>query len=662
MSLTTFNTNFLKGSYRDDVTFLLKIAENAPLAMGTNTSGLHPHIDGKQNLAIGYGYDFAANGVDQSIRDLIAAGATITDEASLRVELAQLTRGHATSAQQVTIASLVSLPTEGAASALLTIAIQHRDRPTDPLDISRSFENFLQNNGIELPDSRERAALMSMWYQLPGAVGYGGYFINKLGGLSNMSQALIEGNRAEVWYQIRYQSSNNGTDGAMRRFAEAEMFGLYNDSANVTPDEANQVYRMLQLHRDTILAYESNFGSRIAAANVNYELTGTDQVDILVQALNPARDAIIADLQDNYPSLAGKDLSGYLSTSIYIDPNRNNAGEQLNPSHNGILNARQNEVSGNEIISNDILIGEDGDDTLEGGKGNDTLVGGIGLDRYIWNTGDGTDTIIDEDKQGLIIINNGSPQNLFAAGAFVETAPGSGVWTQTMADGSILTLTHHSPWRLVTADGSEIILGNDWQDGDFGIHLQNVIMLPGLTPAQEIPGDLAPKDFDTQQPGVQTLTDALGNIITDPNMAEPGRADSLNGSAGSDRIAGLLGTDILDGKEDDDQLEGGGGRDNLTGGPGNDLLHGGDPVNLAGIDFRDFGGATADGSYGDFLSAGMGNDSLIGSAQSDALMGGEGDDLMVGGAGHDFIFGDASYPDTWEQLDGPRLGPGLSGR
>ncbi len=92
MSLTTFNTNFLKGSYTDDVTFLLKIAENAPLAMGTNTSGLHPHIDGKQNLAIGYGYDFAANGVDQSIRDLIAAGATITDEASLRVELAQLTQ------------------------------------------------------------------------------------------------------------------------------------------------------------------------------------------------------------------------------------------------------------------------------------------------------------------------------------------------------------------------------------------------------------------------------------------------------------------------------------------------------------------------------------------------------------------------------------------
>ena len=66
-------------------------------------------------------------------------------------------------------------------------------------------------------------------------------------------------------------------------------------------------------------------------------------------------------------------------------------------------------------------------------------------------------------------------------------------------------------------------------------------------------------------------------------------------------------------------------------------------MNLAGIDFRDFGGATADGSYGDFLSAGMGNDSLIGSAQSDALMGGEGDDLMVGGAGHDFIFGDASF-------------------
>lgn len=84
MSLTTFNTNFLKGSYSDDVTFLLKIAENAPLAMGNNTSGLHPHIDGKQNLAIGYGYDFAANGVKQSIDDLKAAGAKITDKLQMK--------------------------------------------------------------------------------------------------------------------------------------------------------------------------------------------------------------------------------------------------------------------------------------------------------------------------------------------------------------------------------------------------------------------------------------------------------------------------------------------------------------------------------------------------------------------------------------------------
>lgn len=43
----------------------------------------------------------------------------------------------------------------------------------------------------------------------------------------------------------------------------------------------------------------------------------------------------------------------------------------------------------------DSLHGKDGDDILSGGKGNDNLDGGNGRDVYIWNKGDGFDTIVD---------------------------------------------------------------------------------------------------------------------------------------------------------------------------------------------------------------------------------------------------------------------------
>ena len=55
--------------------------------------------------------------------------------------------------------------------------------------------------------------------------------------------------------------------------------------------------------------------------------------------------------------------------------------------------------AGNDVLNggagNDTLFGGDGNDTLEGGEGNDSLNGGEGSDTYIFNKGDGRDTISD---------------------------------------------------------------------------------------------------------------------------------------------------------------------------------------------------------------------------------------------------------------------------
>lgn len=132
-----------------------------------------------------------------------------------------------------------------------------------------------------------------------------------------------------------------------------------------------------------------------------------------------------------------------------------------------------------------------------------------------------------------------------------------------MADGSVLTLTHHSPWRIVTEDGSEIILGDDWQWGDFGIFT----VTPGtLETNAPIVGDRKPIDQNLSQSGVHIGYDALGNVITDPNQTQANRVDTLYDSAGNDRLQGKGGNDLLDAKRGDGDI--------LFGRDGDDFLAG----------------------------------------------------------------------------------------
>jgi Ca2+-binding RTX toxin-like protein len=282
------------------------------------------------------------------------------------------------------------------------------------------------------------------------------------------------------------------------------------------------------------------------------------------------------------------------------------------------------------------------------GGGSDILKGGIGNDTYVYHSGDGFDTIEDIDGTNKITVD-GIDLSLSGGNKY-----GIDVWLS--ADKKcqfVLSPANSLGQRGLTVTNTSETAGKvslkitNFHNGDFGLFLpQNPSVYIALVPTQEILGDLAPKDFNAAQPGIQTQTDSLGNIITLPGTPEPSRVDALYGSALGDHIAGKLGADILDGKGSDDQMEGGGGRDNLVGGVGKDTLFGGDPVNLSAItDFSNYGGITA-GSYGDFLSGGADIDALIGSAQSDALMGGDGDDLLVGGVGHDVIFGDSTYDAT----------------
>ena len=56
-------------------------------------------------------------------------------------------------------------------------------------------------------------------------------------------------------------------------------------------------------------------------------------------------------------------------------------------------NTEANSIIGSK--GSDVIYGGDGEDIIRGGKGNDTLWGGDNEDTFIFNTGDGTDTIKD---------------------------------------------------------------------------------------------------------------------------------------------------------------------------------------------------------------------------------------------------------------------------
>lgn len=66
-------------------------------------------------------------------------------------------------------------------------------------------------------------------------------------------------------------------------------------------------------------------------------------------------------------------------------------------------------------IGDDKLYGESGNDTLDGGLGNDYLVGSSGSDTYLFNLGDGKDTIYNYDTESSSI-----DKLVFGAGTSID--------------------------------------------------------------------------------------------------------------------------------------------------------------------------------------------------------------------------------------------------
>ena len=193
------------------------------------------------------------------------------------------------------------------------------------------------------------------------------------------------------------------------------------------------------------------------------------------------------------------------------------------------------DTAGNDYLDGgadkDVIFGGAGDDILIGGTEDDTLYGEAGRDTYIFNRGDGNDTVYDLKAENNIL--------RFGAGISEKDI--------TLRLGSLM-----------------LDLGN----GD-AIHLKNSDPNGVLTDfdRNDVFNSSSIDRFEFEDGSTLTTTELLarGFDLDGTNLD-----DTINGTNTTDRINGLDGNDTLSAGDGNDLLQGGDGNDVLQGGAGDD--------------------------------------------------------------------------------------------
>lgn len=233
--------------------------------------------------------------------------------------------------------------------------------------------------------------------------------------------------------------------------------------------------------------------------------------------------------------------------------------------------------AGDDIVhtygGDDVLYGEDGNDYLYGGGGNDVLVGGIGddyleggqgADIYIYNRGDGNDTINNIDS-GSERVND---RLIFGEGILAEEI-------NVKRDGNHLILTDKVTGQTIMISNAysaqrnyleniEFADGTVWKMEDVR---EMLTVIYGSDASESISGYNSAYGCT----GNETIYAGAGNDTIYAN----GGDDVVYGEDGDDKVYGNDGNDILYGGEGNDHLEGGNGDDILVGGAGDDYMFGG---------------------------------------------------------------------------------------
>ncbi|MDP2755169.1 MAG: putative Ig domain-containing protein, partial [Nitrospirota bacterium] len=400
--------------------------------------------------------------------------------------------------------------------------------------------------------------------------------------------------------------------------------------------------------------------------NDSYFIENAD--DKVIESLNEGDDTVIASISHSLPENVENLV---LAGSGAID----GTGNALNNSITG--NSAANTLYGNEGDDNlsgnsgdDTIYGEDGADILSGGEGSDILTGGAGNDTYVFNIGDGVDTIADTSTlaEGNMILfgegitssdltfvrNDGSLTiNIGNSGDAInllnfdqnEVAGSLVVRALQFADGNQMNLADflNRPPVVVTpiadqttmedAAFSFTVPGNTFADIDAGdtltysatladgtalpswLTFNAAMMTFSGTPTNDNVGILPLKVTATDAAGASVSNNfnvTIENVNNDSVITYGTNGiDFIITGRDNDLIYALDGIDAVYSGEGDDTIYGGNGSDLLLGDGGNDEIYGEN-----------------------------GNDIIFGCNGNDILNGGTGSDAMFGGTGNDIYYVD----------------------
>jgi GH24 family phage-related lysozyme (muramidase) len=239
---------------------------------------------------------------------------------------------------------------------------------------------------IEL-NSYEYIAIMSMYYNGERTVG------------SGLLNALRNNNRAEAWYEIRYNSNSDGQN-ARRRIIESNLFGLYDTTLdNISADEAKTIIRMSIIHEHTTPNRRGITEEEVAFPN---EFANGKDISSQIQSVKNylvklfvTDEEINITIDGNVIVGAGLDSYSYkegtsINDNITVGEGDTARADQSTNDNDLIFGEKGNDEihggKGNDVIyggkGDDILYGEDGSDKLYAGAGDDKLYGGKGSDSY----------------------------------------------------------------------------------------------------------------------------------------------------------------------------------------------------------------------------------------------------------------------------------------
>jgi Ca2+-binding RTX toxin-like protein len=366
-------------------------------------------------------------------------------------------------------------------------------------------------------------------------------------------------------------------------------------------------------------------------------LNGGDGADILSGGAG-------ADVLDGG---AGMDTADYSASTAAVTVNLNANPASGGDAEGDVIRNVEN-VAGTAF--NDVLTGDDNDNTLTGGAGadilqgrggNDTLLGGAGDDRL--EGGDGADALNGGDGADILI--GGLGADVIDGGAGVDTADYSASAAAVTVD-----LSGVRPASGGDAEGDVIrnvenLTGSAYNDALTGDNLANTLL--GGDGNDVLIGSLGADVLDGGA-GVDTVdySASAGGVAV--NL---GAATAASGGAEGDVISnvenviGSAYNDVLTGSASNNALSGGAGDDRFFGGLGVDSIDGG--AGTDAVDYNSLSAAVTVNLLAHSVSAAGASGTIVnvenvsGTAYADALIGDTGDNILTGGAGADALDGGA---------------------